>query len=90
MSDTANLEPGPMGVRLVDDAYLAWLCAEAESEIALRSWAEASGSARARAYAAYRATLDREEAAALDLERLACLSELCRLRSVLGAATPCD
>jgi hypothetical protein len=64
-----------IAVRLLDDAYLTWVAAEVESEHALRAWFKGDASHRATAYRAYRAAVDREEAAARDLQRL---SELTR------------
>jgi hypothetical protein len=69
-----------VGVRLLDDAYLAWYSAETESDSALCAWWQSSGSRRSEASAAYRAALDREEAAARDLQRLWALSESFRTR----------
>jgi hypothetical protein len=59
-----------VGARLADAAYTAWLVAQAESANALRAWFEARTGLRNDANLAYRAALDREEAAARDLERL--------------------
>jgi hypothetical protein len=67
-------ELAEIGVRLVDGAYMAWLVAERECDQALRAWAEE----RPGAYWGYRAALDREEAAARDLERLSELARPCR------------
>jgi hypothetical protein len=78
MTDNPNTEVAAIGVRLLDDAYLAWFTAESESESALNAWWRSTGASRPIAYAAYRAALDREEAAAHDLERLWSLSEPCR------------
>jgi hypothetical protein len=61
---------GVIGVRLLDDAHMTWIAAEVESEHALRAWIEAVRSHRVAAYLAYRAAVDREEAAARDLQRL--------------------
>lgn len=72
-------ELASIGVRLLDDAYLAWVSAETESEMALGAWCAGIGADQAEAYAAYRAALDREEAAARDLERLWAVSEPCRI-----------
>jgi hypothetical protein len=80
-------ELASIGVRLLDDAYLAWLTAESESEMALRDWWQGRGSDQTKAYAAYRAALDREEAAAHDLERLWTLSEPCRVSLASGGAS---
>jgi hypothetical protein len=66
-----------IGVRLLDDAYMAWLAAEVESEQALRAWLTGAVSHSA-AYVAYRAAVDREEAAARDLHRLCELTQPCQ------------
>ena len=57
-----------IGIRLLDDAYAAWAAAESECDEALRAWQDSHR--QAAAYSAYRAALDREEAAARDLQRL--------------------
>jgi hypothetical protein len=59
-----------IGVRPLDDAYLAWFVAESECERALRGWFQAVGAQRAGAHLSYCAALEREDAAARDLERL--------------------
>ena len=58
-----------IGVRLLDDAHMTWMAAEVESEHALRAWFNGAVPGPA-AYAAYRAAVDREEAASQDLQRL--------------------
>jgi hypothetical protein len=63
-----------IGVRLIDGAYMAWLVAERECDQALRAWQEE----RPGAYWSYRAALDREDAAARDLQRLAELARPCQ------------
>jgi hypothetical protein len=78
MITNAETELAEIGVRLLDDAYLAWFSAESEAERALRAWSGGLGGDRTAAYAAYRAALDREEAAARDLQRLSELAEPCR------------
>jgi hypothetical protein len=80
MPNDIAMELAAIGVRLLDDAYLAWFRAESESEGALRTWWQTTGSSRSVAYAAYRAALEREEAAARDLERLWSVSEPCRAK----------
>ena len=69
-----NFNPGReiavIGIRLLDDAHMAWFAAEVEAERALRAWWEGLGGQHGAAYHAYRAAVDREEAAARDLERL--------------------
>jgi hypothetical protein len=76
--DPAMLKPetevAKIGVRLIDGAYMAWLVAERECDQALRAWQEE----RPGAYWGYRAALDREEAAARDLERLSELASPCQ------------
>ena len=64
-----------IGVRLVDDAHMTWVAAEAESEHALRAWFGATRPEDAGAYLAYRAAVDREQAAACDLQRLSELTQ---------------
>lgn len=54
---------------------LKWTAAEAESGHALRAWFTATASDRTAAYLAYHAAVDREEAAALDLQRLCELTQ---------------
>jgi hypothetical protein len=77
MTEHLDIELADIGIRLLDNAYLAWFSAESESDIALCDWWQSSGSRRSAASAAYRAALDREEAAARDLERLWTLSQTC-------------
>lgn len=77
MIENLENELAQIGVRLLDDAHLAWLTAESECERALHAWFDGGGD-RTHAYFAYRAALDREEAAAHDLQRLWQLSEPCR------------
>ena len=64
-----------IGVRLLDDAHMTWVAAEIESECALRAWVDAVTPQRAGAYLAYLAAVDREEAAARDLQRLSELTQ---------------
>ena len=84
MIEHVDTNVAEIGVRLLDDAYLAWFSAESESETALRAWFGSGGSQRESAYLAYRAAADREEAAARDLERLWQLAEPCREALVPG------
>jgi hypothetical protein len=58
----------------VHDAHMTWIGAEADSEHALRAWFEAGAPDRAAAYLTYRAAVDREEAAARELQRLRALT----------------
>ena len=90
MTDNTQTDCVAISVRLLDDAYLAWFGAESECEQALRDWFAARGGQRATAYLAYRAALDREEAAARDLERLWRLAEPLRETFVRGAETVVD
>jgi hypothetical protein len=80
-----NRDVAEIGVRLLDDAYMAWLLAESEAQEALRAWIEPGPRGRAAAYRAYLAAVDREDAAAGDLRRLQeitapCLELLARRR----------
>jgi hypothetical protein len=67
--ETAVRDVSGIAIRLLDDTYRAWQRAQLECQNALRDWLD-SGSSDLAAYHAYRAALDREEAAAIDLERL--------------------
>jgi hypothetical protein len=70
MIDNAQTDVATIGVRLLTDASLAWFNAEIECDQALRAWFESTRNQAATTYLSYRAALDREEAAAHDLERL--------------------
>jgi hypothetical protein len=52
----------------VDDVYTAWFNANSRCGEALRTWREAAPTARPDAYRAYLAELEREAAAAAELE----------------------
>ena len=78
MTDKPGYELAEIGVRLLDDAYSAWFDAESDCQQALRAWFNGTSSSREEAYFAYRAALDREEAAAGDLQRLSQLAQPCR------------
>ena len=67
-----------IAVRVLDDAHMTWVAAEVESEYALRAWFDAGAAQSAGAYLAYRAAVDREEAAARDLQRLSELTQPCQ------------
>ncbi len=64
-----------IAVRVLDDARMAWVAAEVDSEHALRAWFDAATPEGADAYLAYCAAADREEAAARDLQRLSELTQ---------------
>jgi D-serine deaminase-like pyridoxal phosphate-dependent protein len=55
-----------LGIGLRDAAHMTWLAAQVECAHALRAWFEAGAGRRCEANVAYRAALDREEAAARD------------------------
>lgn len=59
-----------IGIRLLDDAHDVWQRAELECEDALRTWRERSSRTDTEGYLSYLAALDREQAAAGDLQRL--------------------
>ena len=67
-----------IAVRVLDDAHMTWVAAEIESEHALSAWFQARAPQAAGAYCAYRAAVDREEAAARDLQRLSELTRPCQ------------
>jgi hypothetical protein len=69
-----------IAVRVLDDAHMTWVAAEVDSEHALHAWFDAGASQGAGAYLAYRAAVDREEAAAHDLQRLSDLTRPCQMR----------
>jgi hypothetical protein len=56
-----------IGIRLIDEAYMSWCTAQLQCQNALRAWFDAGPRDRAEANCAYRAALDREQAAARDL-----------------------
>jgi hypothetical protein len=78
MTETLGHAVAEIGVRLLDDAYMAWFAAEGECERTLRAWFDRTSGSQSAAYCAYRAALDREEAAAHDLQRLSVLAQPCR------------
>jgi hypothetical protein len=79
---TALGDVSGIAIRLLDDMYDAWSRAQLECHNALRAWLDSgsrldAGSRNHVAYCAYRAALDREEAAAVDLARLSQLVPEC-------------
>jgi hypothetical protein len=77
-TEQLNHELAEIGVRLLDDAYLAWRTAAIECDQACGAWSQSHSGRSEGAYLGYRAALDREEAAARDLERLSKLAGPCR------------
>ena len=63
-------ELAEIGLRLLDEAHTAWQWAELECEHALHAWYDGSPRGGAAGYLSYCAALDREQAAARDLQRL--------------------
>jgi hypothetical protein len=63
-------ELAEIGIRLLDEAHVAWQRAELASEHALRAWYTGSPRTSAERYLLYRVAVDREQAAAADLQRL--------------------
>ena len=78
MTDELANGVATIGVRLLDNAYMSWFAVERECEHALAAWFDGPARNRQAAYAAYRAALDREQAAACDLQRLWELTQPCR------------
>jgi uncharacterized protein YeaO (DUF488 family) len=74
MARRVSREVAIIGIRLADEAYMSWCTAEVQCQDALRAWFDARPHDRAEANCAYRAALDREQAAARDLESLSQLA----------------
>jgi hypothetical protein len=74
MAQRISREVARIGIGLIDEAYVSWCTAQLQCENALRAWFEASPRDRAEANCAYRAALDREQAAARNLESLSQLA----------------
>jgi hypothetical protein len=53
MLDNIETEVASIGVRLFDDAYLAWFSAESECEAALQAWFQSTGEACESRYFTY-------------------------------------
>jgi hypothetical protein len=77
MSSRANAPNPPASLSAAETAHAAhlidlwdaWLSAEADASLALGDWSCAPDVEKSDAYTSYRAALDREEQAALVLER---------------------
>jgi hypothetical protein len=67
---TSRRDAAEIGVRLLDEAHTIWLIAECEVQQTLDAWREQGCGTRADRYRAYLAAVEREEAAARDLQRL--------------------
>jgi hypothetical protein len=63
-------ELAEIGIRLLDEAHVAWQRAELACEHALLAWYTGSPRTSADRYLVYCTALDREQAAAHDLQRL--------------------
>jgi hypothetical protein len=74
MARRISREVASIGIRLVDEAYMSWCTAQMQCQNALRAWFDAGPGGRAEANCVYRAALDREQAAARDLESLSQLA----------------
>jgi hypothetical protein len=72
--DALAAHAATVSTRLADGAYMAWQAAQIECELALIAWHAAGPGRNATAHVAYRAALDREEAAARDFEELSRLA----------------
>jgi hypothetical protein len=79
VTSDAEFDLAMIGARLLDDAYMTWLIAESEAEEAFQTWLDPVCS-RELAYRAYRAAVDREAAAARDLQRLREIAAPCVAR----------
>jgi hypothetical protein len=69
MTDDTYREAAGSKLRQPQDLHAVWAAAEAACAQALHCWFQAEPGGRGVAYHAYRAALDREAAAALDLQR---------------------
>jgi hypothetical protein len=74
MARRMSRELASVEIRLIDEAHMSWCTAQVQCETALRAWFEAGPHDRAEANCVYRAALDREQAAAHDLESLSQLA----------------
>jgi hypothetical protein len=74
MARRVSGEVASTGLRLVDEAYMSWRTAQMQCQTAMRAWFDARPRYRAEANSVYRAALDREQAAAHDLESLSDLA----------------
>ncbi len=74
MARRMSREVASIGIRLIDEAYVSWCAAQMQCQTALRAWFDAGPRDRAEANSVYRAALDREQAAARDLEWLSRLA----------------
>ena len=83
-------ELAEIGIRLLDEAHVAWQRAELECDNALRAWYDGPPRASVDRYLTYRATLDREQAAAYDLQRLWELTTSGHDTLAAAASTPTD
>jgi hypothetical protein len=77
VASDAEFDLARIGARLLDDAYMAWLIAESEAEEAFQAWLDPATCTREVAYRAYLAAVDREAAAARDLQRLGEIAAPC-------------
>jgi hypothetical protein len=89
MTEDPDTTVAEISVRLLEDAYLAWFSAETDCEVALHTWLRGAGAGSKLTYSTYRAALDREEAAARDLERLWVLCEPYRQQYADSADSLC-
>jgi hypothetical protein len=78
--DTLGARALRVGARVADAGYRAWQFAQLECELALIAWRLAGPQRGPAAHVAYRAALEREEAAARDFE------ELCRVTGALATS----
>jgi hypothetical protein len=74
MARRMSREVASVEIRFIDEAHMSWCTAQVQCETALRAWFEAGPHDRAEANCVYRAALDREQAAAHDLESLSQLA----------------
>jgi len=78
MSHHPEFDVAEISARLLDEAHIAWMTAEGQCAHLLQACHESVGEKRRLAFLGYEAALEREEAAAQDLQRLWELTTPCR------------
>lgn len=78
MTHSPEFDIAEISARLLDEAHIAWMTAEGQCAHLLQVCNECAGERRRLAFLSYEAALEREEAAAQDLQRLWELTTPCR------------
>jgi hypothetical protein len=88
MNEQMPRDIAEIAVRLCDSAHIMWYAATIDAEHALCDWSNAAPDEGVIRYFAYRAALDREEAAARDLQKLSELTQPCQEALIRATRTP--